>query len=90
MSHGWTSENFELFRGSVCNMATMQSSPVGAGMEKVLLDNLDLSTRWRDLDDSRLNELEEAFRGGAYGQNVLASPSVIAINGVPKARPPKC
>ena len=68
-----------------CSMASNENAPVGAGMEKILLRNLDLSTAWRELDGSRLKELEDAFRGGSFGQTVLATPSVIAINGVAKA-----
>jgi hypothetical protein len=62
-----------------------ENAPEGAGMEHILLRNLDLSTAWRELDGSRLSELEESFRGGSFGQSILATPSVISINGVPKA-----
>ena len=68
-----------------CSMASNENAPVGAGMEKILLRNLDLSTAWTELDGSTLKELEDAFRGGSFGQTVLATPSVIAINGVAKA-----
>lgn len=51
-----------------------QNAPVGADMQQILITNLDVANAWRDLDSSRLAELEESSRGGAYGQKLWPRP----------------